>query len=214
MFHKENAVENNTERMPEMMWDPKQEIIEDSGAGPRVRSSLRQRYEAEARVIERRVGTLESVREQLGLSQRKMAQLLLVDPSAWTRWTQGQTAAPPHIWRALAWYLALQDKYPALDAAFWLNGVARAGSSEAAIEQGRAQAAEIQALRRELEGLKRQLQAHERFVSIQKEEAVAVDTNADRLIQPVDRETKALARLFLALTLLGFLYLIVRMAVQ
>lgn len=207
-------MENNTERMPEMMWDPKQEIIEDSGAGPRVRSSLRQRYEAEARVIERRVGTLESVREQLGLSQRKMAQLLLVDPSAWTRWTQGQTAAPPHIWRALAWYLALQDKYPALDAAFWLNGVARAGSSEAAIEQGRAQAAEIQALRRELEGLKRQLQAHERFVSIQKEEAVAVDTNADRLIQPVDRETKALARLFLALTLLGFLYLIVRMAVQ
>ncbi len=208
-------MEINTERAPDLMWDQKQEIIEDGGTGPRVRSSLRQRYEAEARVIERRVGDLESVREQLGLSQRKMAQLLLVDPSAWTRWTQGQTAAPPHIWRALAWYLALQDKYPALDAAFWLNGVARAGSSEAAIEQGRAQAAEIQKLRRELEGLKRQLQAHERFVSIQKEEAAAsVDSDASRLIQPVDRETKALARIFLALTLAGFLYLIVRMAIS
>jgi hypothetical protein len=74
----------------------------------RARSSLRQRYEAVARVIEKRLGGLESVRESLGLSQRKMAQLLLVDPSAWTRWTSGD-AAPPHIWRALAWYLALQE---------------------------------------------------------------------------------------------------------
>lgn len=213
MFHKENVVEINTERAPEMMWDPKQEIIEDGGTGPRVRSSLRQRYEAEARVIERRVGNLESVREQLGLSQRKMAQLLLVDPSAWTRWTQGQTAAPPHIWRALAWYLALQDKYPALDAAFWLNGVARAGSSEAAIEQGRAQAAEIQKLRRELDALKRQLETHERFVSLQREESLAPD-HLETSMTSTDRETKALARIFLALTLAGFLYLIVRMSIS
>ncbi|MBK7892622.1 MAG: helix-turn-helix domain-containing protein [Bdellovibrionales bacterium] len=206
-------MEINTERAPELMWDPKQEIIEDGGTGPRVRSSLRQRYEAEARVIERRVGNLESVREQLGLSQRKMAQLLLVDPSAWTRWTQGQTAAPPHIWRALAWYLALQDKYPALDAAFWLNGVARAGSSEAAIEQGRAQAAEIQKLRRELDALKRQLETHERFVSLQREESLAPE-RFEASATSVDRETKALARIFLALTLAGFLYLIVRMAIS
>lgn len=181
------------------------------------RSSLRQRYEAESRVIEKRIGSLESVREQLGLSQRKIAQLLLVDPSAWTRWTQGHTAAPPHIWRALAWYLALQDKYPALDAAFWLNGVARAGSSEAAIEQGRAQAAQIQSLRSEVDALRRQLQTHERFVSLRKEEEMFAETSSTQRLEPTaaekqaDRETKVLARIFLVLTILGFLYLIFRM---
>ena len=86
------------------------------------------RYEAEVEVIRRKLGDLEAMREKLGLSQRKICQLLLVDPSAWTRWIKGEDgeeSAPPHIYRMLQWYLALQDKYPALDANFWLATVSR-----------------------------------------------------------------------------------------
>jgi hypothetical protein len=38
----------------------------------------------------------------------------LVDPSAWTRWTQAGAQPPPHIWRSLQWYLALQSHLPGL----------------------------------------------------------------------------------------------------
>ena len=97
----------------------------------RAKSSLRLKYEAETQVIERKLGDLESIREKLGLSQRKIAQLLLVDPSAWTRWTKGQDQAPPHIYRMLQWYLALEDKYPALDVNFWLSNVAQVNNKSA-----------------------------------------------------------------------------------
>jgi hypothetical protein len=69
-------------------------------------------YEAEVDVIRQQIGDLEDIRFRLGLSARKMAQLLLVDPSAWSRWTQKITPPPPHIFRALQWYLALQEKNP------------------------------------------------------------------------------------------------------
>jgi len=95
----------------------------------RSKSSLRIRYEAETEVIRRKLGTLESIRGQLGISQRKMCQLLLVDPSAWSRWVREDEDAPPHIYRMLQWYLALQDKYPALDVGFWLSTVSRDGAS-------------------------------------------------------------------------------------
>jgi transcriptional regulator with XRE-family HTH domain len=94
----------------------------------RTKSTLRMRYEAESTVIRKKIGDLESIREQLGLSQRKIAQLLLVDPSAWTRWTRMGEDAPPHIYRSLQWYLALQDKYPAMDVNFWLSTVAQVRS--------------------------------------------------------------------------------------
>lgn len=94
-------------------------------ATPRAKTSLRLKYEAESEVIRKKLGDLESIRGQLGLSQRKIAQLLLVDPSAWTRWTKSGEKAPPHVYRMLQWYLALQDKYPALDVNFWLNTVAQ-----------------------------------------------------------------------------------------
>jgi transcriptional regulator with XRE-family HTH domain len=97
----------------------------------RPKSSLRLKYEAETHVIERKLGSLEAIRSTLGLSQRKMAQLLLVDPSAWTRWTKGEDQAPPHIFRMLQWYLALQEKYPALDVNFWLNTVAQVNEKSA-----------------------------------------------------------------------------------
>lgn len=78
----------------------------------RQKTSLRQRYEAEAEVIAKKIGDLESVRKELGLSQRKMCELLLVDPSAWTRWQKNPKKVPPHIFRSLQWYMALIEKQP------------------------------------------------------------------------------------------------------
>lgn len=97
----------------------------DTASARRSRSSLRLRYEAEVLTIKKKIGDLEYIRETLGLTQRKICQLLLVDPSAWTRWTKRGEDAPPHIYRALQWYLAIQDKYPALDVNFWLSTVSR-----------------------------------------------------------------------------------------
>jgi transcriptional regulator with XRE-family HTH domain len=119
-----------TAKTPESALDSTQ-IIDPSvsgsfkGISARSKSSQRLRYEAEVELIRKKLGDLEAIRETLGLTQRKMAQLLLVDPSAWTRWTKGGESAPPHIYRMLQWYLALQDKYPALDAGFWLSAVAK-----------------------------------------------------------------------------------------
>ena len=171
----------------------------------RARSSLRQRYEAEAKVIERRIGGLEKARETLGLSQRKMAQLLLVDPSAWTRWTQEEQGAPPHIWRALAWYLALQDKYPALDAAFWLQGVARSADGDR-ISQN---ADEIRAARLHTRSLEIKIQDLSREIA-QLKQVVPADHEIAKTLDSTDKtqaETRAIANFFLALTFaaLGFL---------
>lgn len=78
----------------------------------RVKTPERMSYEAEVDVIKKQVGDLEEIRYRLGLSARKMAQLLLVDPSAWSRWTKKITQPPPHIYRALQWFLILQEKNP------------------------------------------------------------------------------------------------------
>jgi transcriptional regulator with XRE-family HTH domain len=91
-------------------------------AGSRqISSPLRMQYEAEVNLLIKKLGSLEDIRQMLGLSQRKMCQLLMVDPSAWSRWIKAGGGAPPHIYRALAWYLALENKYPALDVGFWLS---------------------------------------------------------------------------------------------
>lgn len=194
------------------------EMIENTPS-PRARSSLRQRYEAEARVIERRIGGLEAAREMLGLSQRKMAQLLLVDPSAWTRWTQSEQGAPPHVWRALAWYLALQEKYPALDAAFWLQGVARsvapAVDGERISRDISAQADEIRASKLHTRALEIKIQELSREIARLQQiipaggagaeilEETAIGANAAKAEQA---ETRALANFFIAFAfaVLGF----------
>lgn len=110
-------------------WNSNGPQSEKSGAS-RSKSVLRMRYEAEVSVIRKRLGSLEEMRGKLGLTQRKMSQLLLVDPSAWTRWTKDGEDAPPHIYRMLQWYLALEDKYPALDPQFWLAATARVREPE------------------------------------------------------------------------------------
>lgn len=79
---------------------------------PRSKSSLRMRYETEKLSLEKQLGSLEEIRAELGLSQRKMAQLLMVDPSAWTRWIKAPEKVPPHVYRSLQWYLELTKKQP------------------------------------------------------------------------------------------------------
>lgn len=66
------------------------------------RSSQRLRYMAEVEVLKRDLGSLEQVRGAMNLSRRKMCQLLLVDPSAWTRWSKDESKVPPHIWKMLS----------------------------------------------------------------------------------------------------------------
>lgn len=102
----------------------------ESAAGLRVKSSTRLQYEAQVRVIRQQIGSLEKIRSDLGLSQRKMAQLLLVDPSAWTRWNRPGEEAPPHIWRALQWYLTVREKIPGLTPHYFLGADSRASKEE------------------------------------------------------------------------------------
>ncbi len=78
----------------------------------RAKTALRMGYEAEVALIKKKIGSIDDVRGKLGLSKRKMCQLLLVDPSAWTRWGKTPQQIPPHIYRSLQWYLALTDQKP------------------------------------------------------------------------------------------------------
>lgn len=87
---------------------------------PKAKTSLRMNYEAQVLVIQRQIGGLEEVRLKLGLSARKLCQLLLVDPSAWTRWRK-EGDAPPHVWRSLQWYLTLQEKIPGLTPQYFIG---------------------------------------------------------------------------------------------
>jgi len=65
-----------------------------------------------AALIKSQIGDIEGVRKSLGLSQRKMCQLLLIDPSTWSRWVNGKTEPPPYVYRMLQWGLAVMEKYP------------------------------------------------------------------------------------------------------
>jgi transcriptional regulator with XRE-family HTH domain len=76
----------------------------------RVKSPFRMQYAAETKIFLNQYGGLENIRQKLGFSRRKMCQLLLVDPSAWTRWMKDESKVPPHIYRALEWFLALNEK--------------------------------------------------------------------------------------------------------
>lgn len=109
------------------------------------KSAARIRAESQVEVLKRRLGTLEQIRAELGLSRRQISQLLLVDPSAWSRWTAPGNDAPPLVYRALAWYLAVEDKYPALDVSFWLQALpAKAHLEEIEWERLRARVLELE----------------------------------------------------------------------
>ncbi len=89
----------------------------------RSKTHLRMRYEAEVSLLQKQLGGLEKVRGELGLSARKICQLLLVDPSAWNRWCRPGGKAPPHVWRALQWYLLLHDKWPGIGHGAFLSQI-------------------------------------------------------------------------------------------
>lgn len=80
-------------------------------------SKLRSEYLQEMMQIQHELGDLNQIRINLGLSQRQLCKLLLVDPSAWTRWNK--TGAPPHIYQALKWLVELRKVNP--DAVFANN---------------------------------------------------------------------------------------------
>ena len=155
-----------------------------------MKSPQRMRYEAEVEVIRRKLGDLEAMREKLGLSQRKICQLLLVDPSAWTRWIKGEDgeeSAPPHIYRMLQWYLALQDKYPALDANFWLATVSR--TKDPALDESRD--LRLTKLQTEMASLGSEL---ERFRTLEFDESRSrhsVTAELDKKVSRVEKEIEA-----------------------
>jgi transcriptional regulator with XRE-family HTH domain len=81
------------------------DLSRQNQARTKAKTSQRLKYEAEITVLKREMGGLEDIRLKLGFSRRKICQLLMVDPSAWTRWTANESDAPPHIYQALKWYL-------------------------------------------------------------------------------------------------------------
>jgi hypothetical protein len=87
--------------------------LERNGSS-RSKSSYRVTFESEKSVISKEIGDLETIRGRLGLSRRKICQILMVDPSAWTRWTRTADGAPPHVYRMLEWYLLLKERHPTL----------------------------------------------------------------------------------------------------
>jgi len=96
--------------------------LEIRGSFERSKSSNRMLYEAQVQAIQQQIGGLEEVRQKLGLSQRKICQLLMVDPSAWNRWTATtENSAPPHVWRSLQWYFALKKEIPGLSENYFLG---------------------------------------------------------------------------------------------
>lgn len=126
------------------------------------RTPLRLKYEAEALVIQKEIGSLEEVRARLGLSQRKIAQILMVDPSAWTRWSK-EGRAPAHIFRMLEWYLRIRDLAPHSSHQFYEGKTLDIKNSAITSELNRLQAShnsllsKVEALNRENFSLQRRL---------------------------------------------------------
>lgn len=60
---------------------------------------------------------IEWFRRELGFTQKQMALLLKVDPSAWTRWRK-KGDAPDWVRQSLTWYLLLTEKSPTVAAQF------------------------------------------------------------------------------------------------
>lgn len=86
--------------------------IKNEDLGLETDLKLRDRYLLERDRIKQQIGNLRQILEALGVNQRRACQLLLVDPSAWTRWNK--TEAPPHIYQALKWLVMLKTSNPSL----------------------------------------------------------------------------------------------------
>lgn len=90
----------------------KQIVAVERVPSPRNKTQLRNFYENQVQLIKDQFGDIDKIRQDLGLSQRQMAQLLMVDPSTWTRWSKQKSGIPPHIYRALQWLMIIKDQVP------------------------------------------------------------------------------------------------------
>lgn len=86
------------------------ERAESTDRRHRIKTAQRLKYESESRVIRESLGGIEGIRQRLAMTQRQICQLLMVDPSAWSRWVKDESKVPPHILRALQWYTELESK--------------------------------------------------------------------------------------------------------
>lgn len=68
----------------------------------------RYEFEAEVNRVKSKYGSLDEMRSLLGLSRRQVCRVLLVDPSAWSRWTKSD--APPHVYASLENLIKLFEK--------------------------------------------------------------------------------------------------------
>lgn len=93
----------------------------NSETGKEDKNALRMKYEAQAHLIRKQIGDIPQILSQLQLSQRALAQLMLVDPSAVSRWIQKPASIPPSVMRSLQWYLALQEKIPGLTPSYFVG---------------------------------------------------------------------------------------------
>jgi hypothetical protein len=78
------------------------QFLADVVSAPEVAAKKTWADQERERVVQR-FGGLDEMRAKLGLSRRKMCEVLLVDASAWTRWTRHSSAdsAPAHVFRTL-----------------------------------------------------------------------------------------------------------------
>jgi hypothetical protein len=140
-------------------------------------TAQRAKYEAEAQVLAGRLGGIEGARQKLGLSRREICRILLVDPSAWTRWTKPGGQPPPHIYRTLELYLAVQDKLPELATRYYqtptvVQGLVRqhetklAGSERLLSEIKDSQTSELGKLRLELADMRQRLDKAQRLAKL------------------------------------------------
>ncbi len=145
-------METQFEKMDEM-------IGPESGiSSVRSRSPNRMLYEAQVTAIQQQLGALEEVRQKLGLSQRKICQLLMVDPSAWNRWTAAGGSAPPHVWRALQWYFALKKELPGINENYFLSHEMRLRERDAQNHRLKEMFHQMESLNLQVETLKKENQ--------------------------------------------------------
>ena len=126
----------------------------------KARTGLRMKYEAQLSVIRGQIGEISEIKQKLDLNSRGLAQLLLVDPSAVTRWTRDGGEAPPTVYRALQWYLALQEKVPGLTPQYFIGRDGRVDMAKNRLESEaleRRFQTEVGELRRSLEKEKKKL---------------------------------------------------------
>lgn len=148
--------------------------LESIELNPRSKTSLRMHYEAQVSVIQKQTGNLEEIRASLGLSQRKMAQLLLVDPSSWTRWTKNKDEAPPHIWRSLQWYMALREKIPGLTPAYFLGSNPQVLHQKALQEVENEKSARIEMVKSEKQALQMQMDALKKDLNFHRKMSIVI----------------------------------------